>query len=74
MNREFKVNTSEEFFDKFIELESRLGGMASLFQNEGVYISEDEVEDWLLYANNLAERVLELKKEGYYRFEKLFED
>lgn len=74
MLREYRVVTDEDFFSKFLELSTRVHSMAALFQNEGVIVSQDEVDDWLMDANKLAERVLELKKEGYYKLEKLFEE
>lgn len=70
--REYRVKTDEDFFKKFKELELRVQSMASLFQNNNAYVDEEDVENWLMDANKLSERVQELKKEGYYKLEKLF--
>jgi hypothetical protein len=49
----FKVNTDKEFFNKFKELEIKIIGLSTMFQNPDIEISAEEYGNW----NTLSKQV-----------------
>lgn len=42
----YEVETDEEFFNRFKELEVKIRGIASMFQNEGMEVSEEQLYEY----------------------------
>lgn len=63
----FKVNTDENFFNRFKQLESKINRLSEIFQNEGIELSAEEFGDWNILSKEVEKELKKCIKEGYHR-------
>jgi hypothetical protein len=60
----WKVETDEEFLNKFNEMKLRIERMSAIFQNEGTELSAIELGDWNVIVNETKREFNKLIKEA----------
>lgn len=62
--RTFKINSDEEFFNKFKSVGDKLSRMSYLFQNSDAIVTEEDLEEWNDKWNELDGEIYNLEREA----------
>lgn len=60
----YQVNADELFFLKFEELSYKIKALGTMFQNENMVVSSEQVDEWVLLFKHVTDELDNLRYES----------
>ena len=67
----YKVITDEEYFNKYKTLQGEIRMLSSLFQNQGVVVSEEEKKEFEQHVQDFKKSFTKVIQDGLARLEEI---